>query len=69
MEAIYSQMKSGARLVLIDFKEGDLPEGPPEKIKVPKAEVLRLCKEAGFTFKEDRSDFLPYQEFLVFERP
>jgi hypothetical protein len=45
-----------------------LPEGPPEKIKVPKAEVIRLCKEAGFTLKDDRSDLLPYQEFLVFER-
>jgi SAM-dependent methyltransferase len=69
LKAIHSQMKSGARLVLIDFKEGDLPEGPPEKIKVPKAEEIRLCKAAGFTLKEDRSDLLPYQEFLVFERP
>lgn len=67
--AIHSQMRSGARLVLIDFKEGDLPEGPPEKIKVPKAQVIRLAKEAGFTLKEDRSDLLAYQEFLVFERP
>lgn len=69
LRTIHSQMKSGARLVLIDFKEGDLPEGPPEKIKVPKVEVIRMCKEAGFTLKEDRSDLLPYQEFLAFERP
>jgi ubiquinone/menaquinone biosynthesis C-methylase UbiE len=68
LRKIHSQMKEGARLVLIDFREGDLPEGPPEAIKVPKAEVLRLCKEAGFALKEDRSDLLPYQNFLVFER-
>ncbi|MHB8971268.1 MAG: class I SAM-dependent methyltransferase [Pirellulaceae bacterium] len=68
LQTIHAQMRSESRLVLIDFKEGDLPEGPPEKIKVPKAEVIRLCKEAGFTLKEDRSDLLPYQEFLVFER-
>ena len=57
-----------AKLVLIDFQEGDLPEGPPEEIKVPKNEVLRLCKEAGFTLKRDKPDLLPYQEFLVFEK-
>ena len=69
LATIHAQMKSGARLVLIDFKEGDLPEGPPEKVKVPKAEVIGLCKKAGFTLQEDRSDLLPYQEFLVFVRP
>jgi ubiquinone/menaquinone biosynthesis C-methylase UbiE len=69
LKAIHSEMRSGARLVLIDFREGDLPEGPPESIKVPKEEVLRLCKEAGFRLKEDRSDLLPYQNFLVFEKP
>lgn len=69
LKAMQSQLKSGARLVLIDFKAGDLPEGPPERIKVPKADVIRLCTEAGFTLQEDRGDLLPYQEFLVFTRP
>jgi ubiquinone/menaquinone biosynthesis C-methylase UbiE len=69
LKTIHSEMRSGARLVLIDFREGDLPEGPPESIKVPKEEVLGLCKEAGFRLKEDRSDLLPYQNFLVFEKP
>jgi ubiquinone/menaquinone biosynthesis C-methylase UbiE len=68
LKTIHSEMGDDARLVLIDFQEGDLPEGPPEDIKVPKAEVLRLCREAGFKLKEDRSDMLPYQSFLVFER-
>ena len=68
LKTIHSQMKSGATLVLIDFREGDLPEGPPEAAKVPKADVLRMCKEAGFTLKEDHSELLPYQNFLVFER-
>jgi ubiquinone/menaquinone biosynthesis C-methylase UbiE len=68
LKTIHSEMQAGARLVLIDFREGNLPEGPPEAIKVPKSEVLRMCKEAGFKLKEDRSDMLPYQNFLVFER-
>jgi predicted methyltransferase len=69
LKAIHSEMPSGARLVLIDFREGKLPQGPPEKVKVPKAEVIRLCKAAGFTLKAERPDLLPYQEFLVFQRP
>ena len=69
LKTIHSQMQSGAKLVLIDFQEGDLPEGPPEKMKVPKKEVLRLCKEAGFDLKRDEPDLLPYQEFLVFGKP
>jgi FkbM family methyltransferase len=69
LKAIHAQMRSGTRIVLIDFREGKLPEGPPEKIKVPKAEVIRMCKEAGFTLKKDEGDLLPYQQFLVFERP
>ncbi len=68
LRTIHAQMQTGARLVLIDFREGDLPQGPPEEIKVSKAEILRLCQEAGLTLTEDRSDLLPYQEFLVFER-
>ena len=45
LQTIHAQMRSESRLVLIDFKEGDLPEGPPEKIKVPKAEVIRLARK------------------------
>ena len=29
LKKVVSEMKPGARLVLIDFKEGNLPEGPP----------------------------------------
>ena len=46
LRTLHSEMQSGAKLVLIDFQEGELPEGPPEAIKVPKEEVFRLCKEA-----------------------
>jgi hypothetical protein len=65
---LHAEMAKGARLVLIEFKSGDLPQGPPEK-KIPKAEIVRLSKEAGFSLKEEQPDLLPYQEFLVFERP
>jgi arsenite methyltransferase len=69
LNKLHAQMPKGARLVIIEFKSGKLPEGPPASVKIPKAEVVRLCKKAGFTPKEDKTGLLPYQEFLVFERP
>ncbi len=66
LKKLHSEMSTGAVLVLIEFKSGDLPEGPPEQVKIPKAELIDLLKSAGFTFKEDKAELLPYQEFLVF---
>ncbi len=63
-----SEMHSGARLVLIDFKEGKLPEGPPESAKIPRAELLRLLAAAGFLLDSEKPDLLPYQLFLVFRK-
>ena len=68
MVQLHTQMPSGAKLVLIEFKTGKLPEGPPETLKIPKDELVELCKGAGFTLKEDKTKMLPYQEIVVFER-
>jgi len=69
LKKLHSQMRSGAKLALIEFKAGKLPEGPPEAIKIPKGQLVELVKEAGFTLNEDRPKLLPYQEFLVFVKP
>jgi SAM-dependent methyltransferase len=64
-----SEMKSGSRLVLIEFKEGKLPEGPPDSAKIPRAELLSLLSAAGFSLKQEQSKLLPYQTLLVFQKP
>jgi ubiquinone/menaquinone biosynthesis C-methylase UbiE len=61
-----SEMKPGARLVLIEFKEGNLPEGPPESAKIPRKKLIELVTEAGLRFDSEKPDLLPYQVFLVF---
>jgi SAM-dependent methyltransferase len=63
------QMKPGARLVLIEFKEGQLPEGPPEAAKIPKKRLLELAGGAGLVLSREQADLLPYQTFLVFVKP
>ena len=62
-------MKSGARLALVEFKQGKLPQGPPEHLKLPRAKLMELAKGAGLLLDEDRPDLLPYQTFLVFRKP
>jgi ubiquinone/menaquinone biosynthesis C-methylase UbiE len=63
-----SEMKPGARLVLIEFKEGELPEGPPESAKIPRGQLVELVKAAGLRFESEQANLLPYQGFLVFRK-
>ena len=69
LKSLHDQMPSGSRLVLVEFKAGDLPEGPPEAVKVPKGVLITLVQEAGFRLQRDEPKLLPYQEYLAFEKP
>jgi ubiquinone/menaquinone biosynthesis C-methylase UbiE len=66
---LVAEMKVDARLLLIEFKEGPLPEGPPESAKITRAQMLELTTKAGLTLVSERADLLPYQTFLVFRKP
>lgn len=66
---IVNAMRSGARLVLVEFKEGDLPGGPPESVKIPREQLVDLVTKAGLALASERADLLPYQTFLVFRKP
>jgi ubiquinone/menaquinone biosynthesis C-methylase UbiE len=60
------QMKKGSQLVVIEFKEGDLPQGPPAAVKIPKRKLTDMIIEHNFKLNRDKADLLPYQEFLIF---
>ena len=62
-------LRSGARFALIEFKVGDLPTGPPEAVKIPRAQLLELVTKAGFVLDSEHAELLPYQVFLVFRKP
>jgi SAM-dependent methyltransferase len=64
-----AEMKPGARLVVVEFKEGKLPEGPPESVKIPKAKLVAMLEGAGFSLQSDQPKLLPYQSFLTFTKP
>jgi len=61
-------LKPGAKLALIEFKDGKLPEGPPEGMKIPRAELLSLMTHAGFVLDGEHPELLPYQVFMVFKK-
>jgi SAM-dependent methyltransferase len=68
LRKLAAETRPGARLVVIEFKEGNLPEGPPEAVKIPNARLVELLRDVGFVLKTDDPKLLPYQTFLVFER-
>jgi SAM-dependent methyltransferase len=69
LRKMVTEMKSGSKLVLIEFKEGDLPEGPPEDVKIPREQLVDLVTGAGFVLDSEKPNLLPYQTFLVFRKP
>jgi SAM-dependent methyltransferase len=68
LKKLSAEMKEGAKLVVIEFKEGDLPEGPPAKLKIPKSQLTDMIEENKFTLDLDKSELLPYQVFLIFSK-
>lgn len=58
-------LKPGGRIVVIDFKEGKLPVGPPPSMKIAEKEMVREFAAAGFQVSQ-RHDILPHQYFLEF---
>jgi ubiquinone/menaquinone biosynthesis C-methylase UbiE len=66
LKKLSAQMKKGSRLAVIEFREGDLPEGPPAAVKIPKKKLIEMIAENNFKLDSDKPDLLPYQTFLIF---
>ncbi len=60
-----ASMTPGARLVIIDFKK-DSPDGPPVEFRFTEDQITSELAKAGFRLAS-RHDFLPRQQFLVYE--
>jgi len=56
------------RFVLVEFRDGPLPVGPPPEHKVLRVRVERELRAAGFVLTHEH-DFLPYQYAIELMRP
>ena len=70
--AYFARLKQSLRgqtalLMIIDFKDGDVPIGPPAHIKVPTAQIAAELREAGYTVTTDATT-LPHQ-MIFFATP
>ncbi len=65
---IASQLPAGGRLVVLEFKMGSLPMGPPDSRKITPERVMDLTKKAGLTLTGEKKGILPYQHFYVFTK-
>ena len=67
LEKVRKALKSGGRVVVVDFHKRPLPVGPGPEMKIARETMVEEFKQAGFQRVEE-FDFLPYQYFLVFTR-
>ena len=68
LATLHDELRPGAKLALVEFKQGDLPAGPPAAMKIGRDRLVQLVVDAGFHLIEEQPDLLPYQMFLVFQR-
>ena len=65
LRKLHKSLTPEGRLVIVDFREGELPVGPPPEQKLSRDQVVREFEEAGWRFVA-ASVALPYQYTLIF---
>jgi SAM-dependent methyltransferase len=65
-ENVKKNLKPGGRVVIVDFKMGELPMGPPEKMRLAPKQVAQEFESAGYGLTKRDEDSLPHQYVLVF---
>ncbi|MCB9587145.1 MAG: methyltransferase domain-containing protein [Polyangiaceae bacterium] len=64
-EGVAKKLSAKGRVVIVDFKLGDLPVGPPDKHKISQDQTHTEMEAAGFQLCDELKT-LPYQYVLSF---
>lgn len=68
LEGLSQALSPGGKIAIVDFREGELPVGPPAGHKLSRDAVHEELTEAGWILDSESED-LPYQYVLVFRPP
>jgi SAM-dependent methyltransferase len=69
MQRLRKGLSKGARVLIVDYKEKNIPVGPPVEDKVPMGTVERELRQAGFHKIQVDDTSLDYQYIIVAENP
>lgn len=64
MKRLQGVLKPGGRLVLLEYKPGPLPVGPPPEHKLKDGQLVRELVDAGYV-EVERFDTHPYHDFVI----
>lgn len=67
-QVVRSALRNGGRLVVVDFRSGDLPVGPPASMKIDISTIENELRAAGFEGISVDTESLPYQFVLTADR-
>lgn len=65
LQLLKRMLKPHGQIVMIDFKKGKTPVGPPLEMRISREELVEEMERSSFRVTEEHK-FLVYQYFLVF---
>jgi len=68
LKKVLDGVKKNGKIMIVDFKSGDMPVGPNDSIKVPVTKAISDIKSAGFRILEIDNSSLQYQYIIVAQR-
>lgn len=69
LKKVFKGMRTGGKLVVVDFKKEASPHGPPKSIRLHPDIAVREAKQAGFAMVEVDTNTLPEQYILQATKP
>ena len=68
LKKVIKGLKPNGKIMVVDYKIGDMPVGPNDTIKVPITKALDEINSAGFKILEIDNSSLQYQYIIVAQR-
>ena len=62
-------MKTGGRIIIVDYKTGKMPVGPGDKFKVSDKEIINTLRNSGFAVDVIDNESLQYQYLIKAVNP